>query len=173
MGEREAGVSERTALPAEDEEARARSRAERRGRNGGDTGADEPDEIEEEIDSLRADIDRLVSELDRRRHAALDWRAQLSRHAGKLAIAGGAVVVLVAVRISARRRRQDPVHKLAELATGLRMIARDPERLVSGLEGRRQADPLAFARAAALTAGGILARQWFTRVVERQARRMG
>jgi hypothetical protein len=66
----------------------------------------------QEIDEVRARLDALVDELDRRRHAALDWRLQLRRHAlgltmsalGLAALAG-AGTALRAAGFSATQRR--------------------------------------------------------------------
>jgi hypothetical protein len=63
-----------------------------------------PERIEEEIQTLRGDLDGLIGELDRRRHAALDWRVQLRRHRRGLLIAV-AIVAATATGLAAARRR--------------------------------------------------------------------
>ena len=67
----------------------------------------------EEIEEVRARLDVLADELDRRRHAALDWRLQLRRHAkglaltiiGLAALTAAGMVVRAKVSASSRRRR--------------------------------------------------------------------
>jgi hypothetical protein len=48
----------------------------------------------EEIGEVRQRLDALVEELDRRRHAALDWRLQLRRHALGLTMSALALIAL-------------------------------------------------------------------------------
>jgi hypothetical protein len=66
----------------------------------------------EEIEEVRARLDVLADELDRRRHAALDWRLQLRRHAKGLALtiiglaALTAAGMVVRAKVSARSRRR-------------------------------------------------------------------
>lgn len=50
----------------------------------------------DEIEEVRGRLDALADELDRRRHAALDWRLQLRRHALGLTMTALAVVVIAA-----------------------------------------------------------------------------
>ncbi len=49
-------------------------------------GATRVQALGEEIEEVRARLDVLADELDRRRHAALDWRLHLRRHARGIAI---------------------------------------------------------------------------------------
>jgi hypothetical protein len=66
----------------------------------------------EEIEEVRARLDVRADELDRRRHAALDWRLQLRRHAKGLALtiiglaALTAAGMVVRAKVSARSRRR-------------------------------------------------------------------
>ena len=69
----------------------------------------------DEIDEVRERLDALVGELDRRRHAVLDWRRQLRRHAlglsmgalGLVALAGaGAALRAVGFSAATRMRRR-------------------------------------------------------------------
>ena len=73
------------------------------------------DELAREANQVRTKLLRTVEQLDRRRHEALDLRAQLQRHVRQLAVVGGAiflgtcaVMVVVVHRMSSatqRRRR--------------------------------------------------------------------
>jgi hypothetical protein len=130
--------------------------------NGGDAShADEPDHIEREIHAIRDDLSGLVSELDRRRHAALDWRLQLRRHKRELAIAAGGLALAVAggvaVRHALRQRRQEPLARVQRLGHALDLVFQDPDALARSLRRPRTEDMLAnlasSAGAALLRAG--------------------
>jgi hypothetical protein len=81
------------------------------------TGATRVRALGEEIEEVRARLDVLADELDRRRHAAFDWRRQLRRHAKGIALAmlglaaltaaGMVVRAKVSARTRPRRSRRD------------------------------------------------------------------
>jgi hypothetical protein len=64
-------------------------------------------EVVQDIERTRNDLGVYFAEIDRRRHDALDWRLQLSRHriAVTLVGAGAAAVVGLAVAAFLRRRK--------------------------------------------------------------------
>jgi hypothetical protein len=64
---------------------------------------DAPRKLEHEVEALRDDMTRIVSELDRRGHELLDWRLQLHRHRGLVAIAVAAGVLALLTRAVTRR----------------------------------------------------------------------
>jgi LPXTG-motif cell wall-anchored protein len=111
-----------------------------------------PQGIERDIQNIRGDLDALLGELDRRRHAAFDWRAQTRRHRGSLLLAAGALGVAAGgyVLVRRRRRRHRRFATALELAHALRVVAEKPERLTRAVErdGRGSA-ALRIARIAA------------------------
>jgi hypothetical protein len=80
------------------------------------------DELAREANQVRTKLLRTVEQLDRRRHEALDLRAQLQRHVSQLVVVGGAILlgtcaalVLVVHRIStATERRRSNRWRLAK-----------------------------------------------------------
>ena len=58
----------------------------------------------EEIEEVRARLDVLADELDRRRHAAFDWRLQLRRHAKGIALAILGLAALTAAGMAVRAK---------------------------------------------------------------------
>ncbi|RIL05728.1 MAG: hypothetical protein DCC71_09245 [Proteobacteria bacterium] len=131
--------------------------------NGGNASfADEPDHIESEIHAIRDDLSGLMSELDRRRHAALDWRLQLRNHRRELMIAAGGLALAVAggvaVRHAMRQRRQQPIARVQRLGHALDLILQDPDSLARSLRRPRTEDmlaTLASSAGAALLRAGI------------------
>ena len=92
----------------------------------------DPAEIQKEVVAARHDLDRLVDELDRRRHAMFDVRAQLRRRPvpfilGALALAtalGGTVALIVA-----RRRRHNAwPQRVQRLRHAIGQAVRHPDR---------------------------------------------
>lgn len=97
-------------------------------------------EIEGEIATLRGEIGDLVDELDRRRRALFDVRAQVRAHPVAAAVAGLAVAALlggaVALLVRRARRRQRPAYKAQQLRAALGRMVEHPERV-----GRGEAPP--------------------------------
>ena len=76
--------------------------------------------LADDITTVRERLDALVDELDRRRHAAMDWRGQARRHARGLAVGALAVAaaagIFVAYRagwLDARRFTRGRAHRLS------------------------------------------------------------
>jgi hypothetical protein len=101
--------------------------------------ADSPRETVRQLDAqitmLRDELGELVGELDRRRHAALDVKTQLRRHAREVALTGvalaGATAGFVWLGAWRRRRRQRLGARVGRLQHALgRMMAR-PERVAA------------------------------------------
>lgn len=77
-------------------------------------GGDRVGALGREITEVRERLDVLVGELDRRRHAALDWRRQLRRHAvgvgmsalGLAALASAGVALRAGAFSASRMRRR-------------------------------------------------------------------
>ena len=70
------------------------------------------EELEQRVALIRAHMTDVVSELDYRRHALMDVKGQLKRHAGLVATIGGGVLLLVGAGIGlsirrAKRREQE------------------------------------------------------------------
>ncbi|HEX9296816.1 MAG TPA: hypothetical protein VF881_13320 [Polyangiaceae bacterium] len=55
------------------------------------------EELEHEADVARARLLGTIDALDRRRNEMLDWKLQVRRHAGTVAVAGGGVFAAIAV----------------------------------------------------------------------------
>jgi hypothetical protein len=66
------------------------------------TGGERVHALGREITEVRERLDTLVDELDRRRHAALDWRGQLRRHALGLAMTALGLAALVSAGLALR-----------------------------------------------------------------------
>lgn len=58
--------------------------------------------LADEITTVRARLDQLVDELDRRRHAALDWRGQVRRHARGIVVGTLALAAIAGVAVAYR-----------------------------------------------------------------------
>lgn len=126
-------------------------------------GTDRVSEIENEIEELREEMVPIVSELDRRRHALLDWRAQAKAHLVPIAI-GAAVFAagatwLVWSAIESRRVRKLPLEKLRRLRLATKRMIASPERVAAADPSGMRTLALAAARAAATAAAGSLAKQ--------------
>jgi hypothetical protein len=106
-----------------------------------------PMEIERQIHAIRDDLDGLVGELDRRRHEALDWRLQASRHRRPLLVAVGVVGVGIGGYATLRRRRRRRAFgvKVADLAHALRSVAENPAALTRVVDNRSAGSTLASA----------------------------
>jgi hypothetical protein len=66
------------------------------------TGGERVRALGHEITEVRERLDALVDELDRRRHAAFDWRGQLRRHALGLAMTALGLAALVSAGLTLR-----------------------------------------------------------------------
>jgi hypothetical protein len=97
-------------------------------------------EIEGEISTLRSEIGDLVGELDRRRKALFDVRAQLRSHPVAASMAGLALAAVlggaVALLVHNTRRKQRPAYKARQLRAALGRMVEHPERV-----GRGEAPP--------------------------------
>jgi hypothetical protein len=93
-------------------------------------------EIEGEISTLRGEIGDLVGELDRRRRALFDVRAQLRAHPVAISVAGLAVVAViggsVALVLYNTRRKQRPSYKAHQLRVAFARMMEHPERVGRG-----------------------------------------
>jgi len=97
-------------------------------------------EIEGEITAIRRELGDLVGELDRRRRAFFDVRAQLRAHPVAIAVTGLAVAAVlggaVALLVHNGRRKQRPSYKARQLRIALGRMMEHPERV-----GRGEAPP--------------------------------
>ena len=66
------------------------------------TGGERVRALGHEITEVRERLDALVYELDRRRHAAFDWRGQLRRHALGLTMTALGLAALVSAGLALR-----------------------------------------------------------------------
>lgn len=64
-------------------------------------------EIRSSIESNRAELALSLNRLHGEVARVTDWRGQLQRHQREVAIAAGAVVGLLALRVRRRRKRRD------------------------------------------------------------------
>jgi len=127
--------------------------------------------LEAEIETTRANLGAAIAELDRRRHAVLDWKRQLRRH-GLLVAAIAALLVglgagarVLARRRSARRRRVST--KLGRFARAVGRMAEHPGRVAS-----RNPTPLRrIAAGVATAAATAAARRWVSRSIAARKRR--
>ncbi|MFL5303618.1 MAG: hypothetical protein ACJ8F1_00320 [Polyangia bacterium] len=92
----------------------------------------DPSELQKEVVTARNDLDRLVGELDRRRHAFFDVRAQIRRNPvpfllGGLALltAVGGTVALIVMR---RRRHNAWPQRVQRFRHAIAEAARHPDR---------------------------------------------
>ena len=66
-----------------------------------------PEDLEQEVARIREDIEPVARELDRRRHAMMDWRTQVKKRAPKAArFVAVALGVVTAVKTIRHRRAQ-------------------------------------------------------------------
>lgn len=126
-------------------------------------GTDRMSELETEIDELREEMVPIVSELDRRRHAMLDWRAQARARVVPIAI-GAAIFAAGATwmvwrTIESRRARSRPIEKLRRLRLATQRMIAKPDRVAAADPSGVRALALAAARAAATAAASSFAKQ--------------
>lgn len=97
-------------------------------------------DVEGEISALRGELGELVDELDRRRRALFDVRAQLRAHPVAISLAGLAVAAVlggsVALLVYNGRRKQRPSYKARQLRVAVGRMIEHPERV-----GRGEAPP--------------------------------
>ncbi|WP_235969450.1 hypothetical protein [Anaeromyxobacter diazotrophicus] len=97
-------------------------------------------EVAGEISSLRGELGELVDELDRRRRALFDVRAQLRAHPVAISLAGLAVAAVlggsVALLVYNGRRKQRRSYKARQLRVAVGRMMEHPERV-----GRGEAPP--------------------------------
>jgi hypothetical protein len=128
-------------------------------------------QLDAQITMLRDELGELVAELDRRRHAALDVKTQVRRHAREVALTGVALVGVAAgfVWLGAwrRQRRQRFGARVGRLQHAVsRMIAR-PERVAAEPTVTMKILTAVASAAAATVIKKVLERA-VTQVMERQ-----
>jgi hypothetical protein len=72
---------------------------------------EKPEKLEHDVEKIRATLTEVVGELDRRRHALMDWRLQVREHKGLLAGLGAGVLLLLGTSVGVklwRARHQPP-----------------------------------------------------------------
>lgn len=62
-------------------------------------------DVVEDIERTRVDLGLYLAEIDRRRHEALDWRLQLSRHRVAVTMTGAGLAVAAGFLVAAFLRR--------------------------------------------------------------------
>ena len=111
----------------------------------------QPKELVQEVRQIRDNLPGIVRELDHRRHELFDWRLQLRRHLGTIALIAGITAALVggSIALSIRRRRID-----RKAMTKLRKIRRAAARFVDDPDNVAPKEPRVSRKviAAALTA---------------------
>ncbi len=126
-----------------------------------------PEELEREIETLRSDLTGVLGELDLRRHELLDWRLQLRRHRGALAIGLGAIALVVAgsvaLGIARRRQRERLMARAGRLRLALARAVAHPD-LVARPEPTVGKKVLAAGLSAA---AGVVARSLASRAMQR------
>lgn len=92
--------------------------------------------IEREISGIRNELGALVGELDRRRRALFDVRAQVRRHPLTASLAGVAVVAIVggsvALLVHDARRKQRASYRAKQLRIAFGRMVDHPERVARG-----------------------------------------
>ncbi|HSS40132.1 MAG TPA: hypothetical protein VLT58_15300, partial [Polyangia bacterium] len=92
----------------------------------------DPAQLQEEVVAARQDLDRLVGELDRRRHAFFDIRAQIRRNPVPFILGGLALLTAlggtVALIVTRRRRHNAWPQRVQRLRRALAEAARHPDR---------------------------------------------
>ncbi|MES1166337.1 MAG: hypothetical protein ABUR63_11290 [Verrucomicrobiota bacterium] len=92
----------------------------------------DPATLQKEVVAARNDLDRLVGELDRRRHAFFDVRAQIRRHPLPFILGGLALLTAVggtvAVIVARRRRHNAWPQRVQRLRHAIAEAARHPDR---------------------------------------------
>jgi hypothetical protein len=103
------------------------------GTNGVDISSPPPETLEREVEAIRGSLDGIVSELDRRRHELTDWRLQLRRHRGKLAVAAGGLVAIIAGFIAfttvRHRRRERLLGRAQRMRRAMARMIEDPDKV--------------------------------------------
>jgi hypothetical protein len=121
-----------------------------------------------EIDTIRKELDSLIGELDRRRHEALDWRAQLRKHP-RVAMAMVLVPIailgaVVGMRVLRARQATEPRRRVPAAPGRLREPAARFLRSSRGarLQARYAETPTMWRRVLGVfvsTLAGVVARQ--------------
>jgi hypothetical protein len=93
----------------------------------------DPAELQREVVAARNDLDRLVGELDRRRHAFFDVRANFWRNPVRFVLGGLALVTAagatVALVVARRRRYNAWPQRMRRLRRAVAEVVRQPDRL--------------------------------------------
>ena len=89
-------------------------------------------ELVAEVRQIRNNLTGIVQELDHRRHELFDWRLQLRRHWGTLALVAGAGAAILAGSFMLKSRREREARKAL---TKLRKIRRAAARFVDDPDG--------------------------------------
>jgi len=79
-----------------------------------------PEKLEHDVEKIRATLTEVVGELDRRRHALMDWRLQVREHKGLLAGIGAGILLLAGASVfvkiwRARHRPPEPLFRRREV----------------------------------------------------------
>lgn len=92
----------------------------------------DPSDIQKQVVAARQDLDRLVGELDRRRHAMFDIRAQLRRRPVPFILGGLALLTAVggtvALIVARRRRHNAWPQRVRRLRRAISQAVRHPDR---------------------------------------------
>jgi hypothetical protein len=135
MGERTTGLSQAPTSFDESVITTNGGRADGAARRQADSPRDTVRQLDAQITALRDELGELVAELDRRRHAALDVKTQVRRHAREVALTGAALVGAAAgfVWLGAwrRRRRQRFGARVGRLQHALGRMMDRPERVAA------------------------------------------
>lgn len=131
----------------------------------------EPRELVHEVREIRENLTGIVRELDHRRHELLDWRLQLRRHSGIVAIAAGAAVLLIggSILLRVRRRRIEArtMTRVKKMRRALARFVEDPDQVAPARVPMGKTVATAALSAAAATAGKKAGERFFRQVMER------
>lgn len=94
-----------------------------------------PAELEQKATVLRENVTDIVSELDHRRQAMFDWRAQLQKHQSLLIGVGGVAVLLIGgiatiAGVRSRHARR-PLTRARNFNRAMQRIADDPKHVIA------------------------------------------
>jgi hypothetical protein len=126
-------------------------------------------ELVAEVRQIRTNLTGIVQELDHRRHELFDWRLQLRRHWGMLALIAGLGAALIggslAVKIRRDREARRALNRLRKIRRAAARFVDDPDNVAPREPPIYRKVVAALLTAAAATGGKKLGERVFRQAI--------